>query len=65
MRVYISTNAFETKTTLQYRIFNKTEDLKEFWEEKLDMQLDQDSEVWTMFLEDKESLDLDKIKEHV
>ena len=65
MRVYISTNTFETKTTLQYRIFNKTEDLKEFWEEKLDMQLDENSEVWTIFLEDRESLDLDKIKEYV
>jgi hypothetical protein len=65
MRVYISTNTFETKTTLQYRIFNKTEDLKEFWEEKLDMELDENSEVWTIFLEDKESLDLNKIKEYV
>ena len=65
MRVYISTNAFETKVTLQYRIFNKTEDLKEFWEEKIDMKLDENSEVWTMFLEDKEILDLDKIKEYV
>jgi len=65
MRVYISTNTFETKLTLQYRIFNKTEDLKEFWEEKIDMKLDEDSEVWTMFVEDKEILNLEKIKEHV
>jgi hypothetical protein len=65
MRVYISTNAFETKITLQYRIFNKTEDLKEFWEEKIDMQLNENSEVWTTFLEDEETLNLDKIKEYV
>ena len=65
MRVYVSTNAFETKITLQYRIFNKTEDLKEFWEEKIDMQLDENSEVWTIFLEDEETLNLDKIKEYV
>jgi len=29
------------------------------------MQLDENSEVWTIFLEDKESLDLDKIKQYV
>jgi hypothetical protein len=65
MRVYISTNAFETKITLQYRIFNKTEDLKEFWEEKIDTQLNENSEVWTTFLEDEETLNLNKIKEYV
>lgn len=51
--------------SLQYRVFNKTKDLRKFWEEKIGMELDDDMEVWTGFVEDKEILDLDKIKEHV
>jgi hypothetical protein len=65
MKVHLSTNTFQTKVTLQYRIFNKTEDLREFWEEKIDIKLDENSEVWTMFIEDKETLDFEKIKEYV
>lgn len=51
--------------SLQYRIFNKTEDLRKFWEEKLDVELDEDSEVWSTFIEDNETFSLTKIKEHV
>jgi len=51
--------------SLQYRIFNKTEDLRQFWEEKFDVVFDDDMEVWYGFMEEKEILDLDKIKEHV
>lgn len=51
--------------SLQYRVFNKTEDLRQFWEDKLDVIFDDDMEVWHGFIEDKEILDLDKIKEHV
>lgn len=65
MKVHLSTNTFQTKVTLQYRIFNKTEDLREFWEEKIDIKLDENSEVWTMFIENKETLDFEKIKEYV
>jgi hypothetical protein len=65
MRVHLTTNTFQNKVTLQYRIFNKTEDLREFWEEKIDIKLDENSEVWTMFIEDKETLDFEKIKEYV
>ena len=65
MRVYVTANTFQTKITLQYRIFNKTEDLRKFWEEKIDINLDESSEVWTIFLEENETLDLEKIKEYV
>lgn len=51
--------------SLQYRVFNKTEDLRQFWEDKLDVVFDDDMEVWHGFIEEKEILDLDKIKEHV
>ena len=51
--------------SLQHRVFNKTEDLKQFWEDKLDVVFDDDMEVWHGFIEENEILDLDKIKEHV
>jgi hypothetical protein len=51
--------------SLQYRVFNKTEDLVQFWEDKLGIQLPEDLEVWHGFFEEFETLDLDKIKEYV
>ena len=51
--------------SLQYRVFNKTEDLKQYWEDKLAVDFDDDMEVWDGFDIDKETLNLDKIKEHV
>ena len=53
--------------SLQYRIFNKAEDLVDFWEEKLGIDLKttvgNDFEVWEGWDEQKEILELDKIKE--
>jgi len=51
--------------SLQIRIFEKTEDLKEYWEEKLNVTFDDEYEVWDGWDEQKEVLNLDKIKEHV
>jgi len=55
--------------SLQYRIFNKSEDLVEFWQDKLGVDLElivgSDFEVWEGFDESNEILELDKIKEHV
>lgn len=51
--------------SLQYRVFNRTEDLIQFWEDKLGIELPDDVEVWHGFFEDYETLDLDKIKEYV
>ena len=51
--------------SLQYRVFNKTEDIVQFWEDKLGVELPEDVEVWHGFFEEDESLDLDKIKEYV
>jgi hypothetical protein len=48
--------------SLQYRVFNKTEDLRKYWEDKFDMEFDEDWEVWDGFELDKETLHLDKIK---
>lgn len=49
--------------SLQYRVFNQTEDLREYWEEKLDVQFDDDMEVWQGWIEEKEILFIDKLKE--
>ena len=53
--------------SLQYRIFNKSDDLIDFWEEKLGIDfksaVGEDFEVWEGYDEQKEILELDKIKE--
>lgn len=49
--------------SLQYRVFNRTEDLIKFWEEKLGVEFDDDQEVWHAFELDKETLNINQIKE--
>jgi hypothetical protein len=51
--------------SLQYRIFNKTADMREYWENKIGVMLDDDMEVWTGWVEKNESLDIQKLKENV
>jgi len=53
----------EDRISLQYRIFNKTQDLKKFWEEKIGIEFDDSMEVWQGFVEEKETLFIDKLKE--
>lgn len=53
------------EVSLQYRVFNKTEDLVKFWEDRLGVEFDESMEVWGGFMEEDESLNLDKIKQHV
>ena len=49
--------------SLQYRIFKKTDDLKQYWEDRLDITFTDDMEVWDGFDTDKEILDLDTVKQ--
>jgi hypothetical protein len=49
--------------SLQYRIFKKTEDLKQYWEDRLDITFTDDMEVWDGFHFTKETLDLDTVKQ--
>lgn len=51
--------------SLQYRIFNKTQDLINFWEEKLGITFTLDQEVWQGFHEEKETLNINHIKQNV
>ena len=43
----------------------KTEDLRKYWEEKLGVEFDDNMEVWQGFIEENETLQIDKIKEYV
>jgi len=49
--------------SLQHRIFNKSEDLKEFWETEFEMNFDDSWEVWRGWKEEDEILNIDKIRE--
>lgn len=51
--------------SLQYRVFNRTEDLIKFWEDKLDVVLDEDQEVWHGFEYENEILNINKLKKNV
>lgn len=55
----------QDEISLQYRIFNKTEDLISFWKDKLGIDFLEKYEVWRGFEEDEEILDITKIKEYV
>lgn len=56
---------FKDEVALQHRVFNKTDDLKQYWENKLGVDFDDEMEVWHGFDFDNEILDIEKLKEHV
>jgi hypothetical protein len=51
--------------SLQFRIFNRTQELINFWENKLGVVFTNDQEVWEGFHEENETLDFNKIKNYV
>jgi len=51
--------------SLQYRIFNKTQDLIDFWENKLGITFEKDQEVWEMYDPDREVLSIKKLRKYV
>jgi len=51
--------------SLQVRVFKKSVDLVEFWEDKLGITFEDDYEVWDGWNEENEILNIDKIKENV
>jgi hypothetical protein len=50
------------KQSLQWRIFNKTDDLRVYWEDKLAVDFTDDMEVWEGWDEKKEILNIEEIK---
>ena len=51
--------------SLQVRVFNKTPDLIQFWEEEFGIEFNPEWEVWRGWNEEEETLNIDKIKEDV
>jgi hypothetical protein len=49
--------------SLQYRVFNKTEDLRVYWEGRIGIEFDDDMEVWQGFIEENEMLNIDNLKQ--
>lgn len=64
--VKVTMNGFQKDdTSLQYRVFNKTADLKTYWEEKLGVDFDDTMEVWEGWLDENEILNIEKLKSYV
>lgn len=53
------------EVTLQYRIFNRTQDLINFWEDKMGTTLDKHQEVWVDYDYDREVLTSVKLQQYV
>jgi hypothetical protein len=51
--------------SIQFRIFKKSQDLREYWENRVGMDFDEEMEVWGGFDLLTESLDLDKVKQEL
>jgi len=61
----VKNGLYKDELSLQYRIFNKTSELKEYWENKIGINFNDKMEVWRTFDEKDEILTTDKIKEYV
>jgi len=59
----IKSGLSKDEISLQARIFKKSQDLIEFWEERIGITFEDEYEVWEGFDESKEVLEIDKIKE--
>ncbi len=51
--------------SLQHRIFNKSPELRKFWEEKLGVEFDEEMEIWDGYSKEREILNINKIKQNV
>ena len=61
----IKNGMYRDEISLQYRVFNKTEDMIVFWQEKLGVIFDHDQEVWHGYEYKNEIFNINKLKEHV
>lgn len=56
-------NLYKDELSLQHRIFDKNHELRQYWEDRLDVNFTDSMEVWDGFNIENEILDLDKIKQ--
>jgi len=54
-----SESATKEETSIQYKIFNKTPDLAEYWKEKTGVSILEHQEYWTIYDKDNETLKLE------
>lgn len=52
----------KNELSLQYRVFNKTEDLVRFWEDMFDVTFNPSQEIWHGWEQEKEVLTKDKLE---
>lgn len=57
----VKNNLHRDEISLQYRIFNKTQDLREYWEDRLNVNFTDDMEVWDVLNIENETLNIDDI----
>ena len=55
-------NFVKKEKSLQYRVFNRTQDLIDYWEDKLNVTFEENQEVWQIFNKEKETLNIKKLK---
>lgn len=55
----------KTEMSLQHRIFNKSTELRVYWEDKIGEELSEHMEVWPTFDMRHETLDLEKLKKEL
>jgi hypothetical protein len=55
-------NKYFDEISLQFRIFNKTKDLFDFWEDKLGVKLGKEQEVWEIYDQSREILTTKKLE---
>lgn len=55
-------NLYKDEISLQYRIFNKTDDLKKYWEDKLGVDFRNEMEVWEGWDDSIEHLNIETLK---
>ena len=48
--------------TLQHRVFEKSDELKDYWEKKIEISFTDDMELWEGFHVENETLNLDNVK---
>jgi len=65
IRISDGAHSWKEEVSIQFRIFNKTKDLREFWERELEVTFSDDQEVWYAFDEEKETLTPKKLEEYV
>lgn len=65
LKIQTSGGLHRDELSLQFRIFEKTNDLVEFWEAKFGIEFTPDMEVWGGWNEEMETLDIEKVKQEL